>query len=183
MLLDSLILFNMEHLCLGTLWIVTLIYWQHFATEEQPAQETEEPSICYKHFAHLPFWQLQWAAASLTTVQVQNYLLHFSGWLKTGTSHFEYSTSLNIDSYNAVLQSAGIAAQGELTMALFYSFYNRIIHSVPCKLHFSSQSTLGIAYCPHYRNLCAFFLKILIETALEKTLPLEINYFCLLLVS
>lgn len=87
-----------------------------FATEEeQPAQETEEPSICYKDFAHLPFRQLQWEAALLTTVQVQNYLWYFSDWLKTGTSHFEHSTSLNIDSSNAVLQLAGITAQGELT--------------------------------------------------------------------
>lgn len=142
-----------------------------FATEVQPAQETEEPSIHYKHFAHLPFWQLQWEAALLTTVQVQNYLLYFSGWLKTGTSHFEHSTSLNIDSYNAVLQLAGLTAQVELTIGsiLFFLQQNNLF----CNLQITFLFTVYTRYCilPALQKSVIFFQKILLKIALEKTLP------------
>lgn len=129
-----------------------------FATEEvQPAQETEEPSICYEHFAHLPFWQLQWEAALLTTVQVQNYSLYFSGWLKTGTRHFEHSASLNIDSYSAVLQLAGLTAQVELTIGSILFFLQQ--NNSFCNLQITFLFTVYTRYCilPALQKSLIFF--------------------------
>lgn len=156
-----------------------------FATEEvQPAQETEEPSICYKHFAHLPFWQLQWEAALLTPVQVQNYSLHFSGWLKTGTRHFEHSTSLNIDSYSAVLQLAGLTAQVELTIGSILFFLQQ--NNSFCNLQITFLFTVYTRYCilPALQKSVIFFSEdVTKNSSRENTAVYEINYFCLLFVS
>lgn len=101
--------------------------------------------------------------------------------LKTETSHFNYSTSSNIDSHKAI-PSPSISSRRANYLLYFILFWDKRIPPATCKLHFPSQCRPDIAHCPHYRNLGILFLKILLRTSSEKTLFMK-SILCLLLAS